>query len=720
MTDGTGAVEGGTVDSIPAEARLIAAVIAADGVVDDRELDAARAAVRKLGHPEELLTAAMKKNSSDPSDVFAEALSEVEAAHRGEVATVLFELAEADDRLDRREAALLAAMQEAWGVDVDFLNKPIEWDEDQQLIVEAMREDRVLVSAGPGMGKTAVACARVAHLINREHCSDANIWVVSFTRAAITEVRMRIADFCEDEDNAFAVKIATIDSQAWRVRYGFSDADAEKLFGGFETGIDRALALLESPSDAVRDWFADLEHVIIDEAQDVTGARAEFILALIDLLPAHCGLTIFHDPAQAIYDYACSGGDGFRFTDGLKQRLGDSLQEFALKQIYRTEDPTLLRLYEDLRLDILGQTNVTIKEFAARADLVKDAAASVGGKRFDGSEILKHPAALVLFRRRIEVAQASAFLCSDGCPHRVRMSNLPRNLHPWIALTFGNRLERNIDRAQFEDLHNAALARFGAVMENDDPEMRWNLISRYGRGKRNTLDLLRLRDRLSSNPPDDLLLPEVGRRGPILGTIHASKGREADDVFLQINDGWAASDRDGAADFAEESRVLFVGATRARRSLRVGGGYELKFASSTESGRAYRRTHKKNGVQFQIGLVGDFDEASAAMCQTDIEKLIGRPLPIRCGGPLEPGAWVYRLAAEGGEMIGATSQRVSRDMMEIARATGCGRRSAARLSNVFVLGWASACASAGEEIATGSGFWITPQIAALTTVYLQW
>ena len=720
MTNGT-TPEESEINSVPAEARLIAAMIAADGVVDERELEAAKTSVRKLGHTDKTLIDALKAIGPDPFDIFAKTLSEVTRERRGEVATELFDLAEVDDRLDRREAALLSAMQEAWGVDVDFVNKPIEWDEDQQLIVEARRDDRVLVSAGPGMGKTAVACARVGHLINREHCSDANIWVVSFTRAAVTEVRTRIADFCEDEDNAFAVKIATIDSQAWRVRYGFSDAEADKLFGGFETGIERALALLEAPPDAVRDWFADLEHVIIDEAQDVTGVRAQFLLALIDLLPSHCGLTVFHDPAQAIYDYAHKEEKGFRFTDGLKKNLGESLQEFSLKQIYRTEDPTLLRLYEDLRLDILGQTNITTKEFTARADLVKDAAASVGGKRFDGSEILEHPTALVLFRRRIEVAQASAFLCNEARPHRLRMSNLPRGLHPWIALTFSNRLERNIDRVQFEELHDSAVSRFGAVMDGDDPEKRWELVSRYGAGKRNTIDLLRLRDSLSSNPPDELLLHEVGREGPILGTIHASKGREADDVFLQINDGWASSDRNGAADFAEESRVLFVGATRARRSLRVGGGYDLKFASSTESGRAYRQTRKnKNGVQFQIGLIGDFDEASAASNQADIKKLVGQPLPIRCGGPLEPGDWVYRLTTETGEMIGATSQRVSGDMMEIAKTAGCGRRSAAKLSNVFVLGWATACAPSGEEIGAGSGFWVIPQIAGLTTVYLQW
>jgi len=71
----------------------------------------------------------------------------------------------------------------------------------------------VLVSAGPGMGKTAVACARVAQLI-ADGVEPANIWLVSFTRTAVREIRNRIAALVQWEDRASAVRITTLDSHA--------------------------------------------------------------------------------------------------------------------------------------------------------------------------------------------------------------------------------------------------------------------------------------------------------------------------------------------------------------------------------------------------------------------------------------------------------------------------------------------------------------------------
>ena len=53
-----------------------------------------------------------------------------------------------------------------------------------------------------------------------------------------------------------------------------------------------------------------------------------------------------------------------------------------------------------------------------------------------------------------------------------------------------------------------------------------------------------------------------GFRGPLLSTIHASKGTEADDVILNA---WG---REGSIE-KEEARVLFVGLTRSKRNVAV-------------------------------------------------------------------------------------------------------------------------------------------------------
>jgi len=714
-------------------AMLLAALVIADGGVDEAEVLLAHKACTELGVPLELFDSALGTASADPSASFMQALLKVE--HPGErerLASILFEIASVDETLDSRETKLLEAMRQAWGVSVAFLNKPIVWDDNQKAVIESPRSARLLVSAGPGMGKTAVACSRVAHLVEREDVADTNIWLVSFTRSAIAELKGRIGDFAEDPSNVFAVKISTIDSQAWKIRYGFSAEQAEKLFGGFETGITAALSLMEERAEDFREAFTDLEHLIIDEAQDITGGRAMFLLKLISMLPKSCGVTVFHDPAQAIYDYAAEGEAPFRFTDGLQAALGENLKEHGLQRIYRTEEPGLLKLYEDLRLDILGNADQGPDEFKAKADLVKKAAVSVRDKGFDQAELSGYDDALVLFRKRIEVAQASAFMASGQIPHRLRMSGLPRMPMPWLASVLGQTDGRTLSKEAFIDCCHKAresttAALYGEDIDSNLPEARWERLGRYARAGRSEIDLYKLRARLVSAPPDEFIMSEFGHRGPILGTIHASKGREADHVFLQINDTWGSAER-SAGDLAEEARVLFVGATRAKRSLAVQGGFAMPFATETQSGRGYRRIPKyKTGMQFQMGLAGDYDLYSAAALSGSIATAITATLPFRCSAHLD-GGYVYRLRTADGVELGALGKKVNYDMMEIGKLNPKrGVKPPAKVDNIFVMGFGTMVAAPGDELLNGvkgpgsaSGFWLVPQIVGLPMVFLGW
>ncbi|WP_448659162.1 UvrD-helicase domain-containing protein [Sphingomonas sp. CJ99] len=714
-------------------AMLLAALVIADGGVDEAEVLLAHKACAELGVPLELFDAALGTASTDPSAGFMQALLKVEhPSERERLASILFEIASVDETLDSRETKLLETMRQAWGVSVAFLNKPIVWDDNQKAVIEARRSARLLVSAGPGMGKTAVACSRVAHLVEREDVADTNIWLVSFTRSAIAELKGRIGDFAEDSSNVFAVKISTIDSQAWKIRYGFSAEQAEKLFGGFETGITAALSLMNERAEDFREAFADLEHLIIDEAQDITGGRAMFLLKLISMLPKSCGVTVFHDPAQAIYDYAADGGAPFRFTDGLQAALGENLEAHGLQRIYRTEEPGLLKLYEDLRLDILGNADQGPDEFRAKADLVKKAAISVRDKGFDQAELSGYDDALVLFRKRIEVAQASAFMASGQIAHRLRMSGLPRMPMPWLASVLGQTEGRTLSKEAFIDCCHKAresipAALYGEDIESNLPEARWERLGRYARAGRSEIDLYKLRARLVSAPPDEFIMSEFGHRGPILGTIHASKGREADHVFLQINDTWGSAER-SAGDLAEEARVLFVGATRAKRSLAVQGGFAMPFATETQSGRGYRRIPKyKTGMQFQMGLAGDYDLYSAAALSSSIATATAATLPFRCSAHLD-GAYIYRLRTADGVELGALGKKVNYDMMEIGKLNPKrGAKPPAKVDNIFVMGFGTMVAAPGDERLNGikgpgsaSGFWLVPQIVGLPMVFLGW
>src|SRR5690606_37347526 len=70
------------------------------------------------------------------------------------------------------------------------------------------------------------------------------------------------------------------------------------------------------------DFMARLEHLIIDEAQDFMGLRADLVIEMLKSLAPSCGVTILADPAQAVYGFTTDGSDDTEHEQSLLERLG--------------------------------------------------------------------------------------------------------------------------------------------------------------------------------------------------------------------------------------------------------------------------------------------------------------------------------------------------------------------------------------------------------------
>src|ERR1700727_1249402 len=140
------------------------------------------------------------------------------------------------------------------------------WDSSQENVIQSDRSARLIVEAGPGTGKTAVSCARLAFLIKKEGVNPPRCWMISFTRTAVAEIRARLYSYLGED--AFAVKVATIDSQAWAIHSG-SDS-AASLTGSYEQNIEHVTEMIRSDPD-VQEYIEGIEHLIVDEAQDFVG-----------------------------------------------------------------------------------------------------------------------------------------------------------------------------------------------------------------------------------------------------------------------------------------------------------------------------------------------------------------------------------------------------------------------------------------------------------------
>ncbi|WP_316356865.1 UvrD-helicase domain-containing protein [Devosia sp.] len=540
-------------------------------------------------------------------------------------------------------------------------------DEDnalQNAVISAPAEERLFVDAGPGTGKTFVACSRVASLIN-DGTPASRILLVSFTRTAIREIRDRLEGYLSDPADAASVRIATLDSHAWSIHSGFS-SDA-KLSGSFDSNIQATLEKVLH-DELVQGDLRRIRHLVVDEAQDIVGLRADLLLAIIDHLKEKCGVTVFADPAQAIYGFTEDHSrpeTGAVFLDGLKSRDFSVRQ---LRKVHRTSDPKLLELFTGTRNIVLStEGDAQERGSRVRGDIERLATQRIGStQELDLAGV--SGSTLVLARQRYEVLDISGK--NAAVPHRLRMSGLPHRILPWVSIIFWDFTARRIAVDEFLQRWQD---RITIPLPGLDATRAWKLLVETAGDSETLVDLHRLRDTLGrSSPPALFTSPEYGDEGPIIGTIHASKGREADDVCLYLPPAGEAGEDDNPD---EEIRVLYVGATRARSRLSVGNSE--KSQSGKADGRAWKRVRgDKLLIEVgrahdldAVGLVGTayFTEGEAQKAQ-DIIRTTPRLEKLYASGT-EALNWRLQLQTEDKQRIAVLSERVKADLREIAKFT---------------------------------------------------
>ena len=65
--------------------------------------------------------------------------------------------------------------------------------------------------------------------------------------------------------------------------------------------------------------------------------------------------------------------------------------------------------------------------------------------------------------------------------------------------------------------------------------------------------------------------------------------------------------------------MVFVGASRFKKSLTIGSGYQ-SFSTTLESGRVFRRINNKQRAQVEIGRKSDLDEISCVQIWIKFKK----------------------------------------------------------------------------------------------------
>ncbi|MEU2302867.1 UvrD-helicase domain-containing protein [Streptomyces antibioticus] len=615
-----------------------------------------------------------------------------------------------------------------------YLDSPPLTDE-QRAVVRQPWDARVLVTAGAGAGKTHTLVRRLDALCGDEDeaLEAAEILVLTFSRAAARELRERIARHGE---RARRVRAQTFDAWAYSVLYR-ANPDGDWTETGFEGRIVAATEAVEKGALEIGDAVPPA-HVVIDEVQDLLGARRELVETLLDRYQESCGFTVVGDAAQSVYGFQIADpaerlDETGRFFDWLRCSYPDDLVELRLTENFRAitpeagvalaHGPRLQQLtdadeaevlYDELRELLLEPTN-------AMADLADEF--TLGGLR----ELSDTCA--ILTRDNQQALVVSELLHAHGVDHRLRRPLEERPVPYWVA----ELLRRTEATGLTEDRFRSLLGDIRLPYEPDAATL-WSTLRRVARGPaRGVLDLDRLRRAVADGRfPDEAADPETSRI--VISTVHRAKGLEFDRVIVLTPPSVAELRRQykDELDLPAEARALYVAMTRARQDLYHVTPPELPLfrrAGKRHDGRRYigswRKSYARSGIVAEAGDVCREEppghEGDAGAVQT---YLLERVLPgdavvlrkrhdVPMGEAQSP---PYALLHEGRE-IGEASRRFREDLFRVQKVSSTWEPmwpDEIHGPRIDTLESVTGSVAAGANAGLGDrGVWIVPRITGI-------
>ena len=441
---------------------------------------------------------------------------------------------------------------------------------EQKKVVFARASAQLLVQAGPGTGKTHCLLKRLEFLAKEEELEPGSeILVLSFSVAAVAEVKSRLKDAVEKEsitEDLLRTQIRTFDSFA--SRFIIDVTGRESLTGDYETRIERATELIRSNEKAMEE-LQRYRHVLVDEIQDLVGSRAEMTLQILRQLD--CGFTLLGDSAQGIYDFQISDQPdamtSTEFLNQIREFFPERDTNIKFQRNYRIRgNPVLEKISEKGRKLILNNKPMAaaylFEEYQFLESLGELSNPSVPNN-------FRNNRSCFLCRDNGQVYRLASCLKSMDRSFRIQKRRDEKTVPYWVGWLFLGWSSSEIRKRDFIPLFEERLGD-GSM----DSQEIWDALLRIVRQRKNSilLDLNLLRQALRT----DAVFPETEvstDHDLILSTIHRSKGREFDQVAVVVGDDQGIeeaidSDEPLVDENAEdETRVLFVGLTRARNKL---------------------------------------------------------------------------------------------------------------------------------------------------------
>lgn len=418
-----------------------------------------------------------------------------------------------------------------------------ELNQSQQAVACAPYSARQIVIAGPGSGKTTTATARLQSI--DEQLKDAeHRWAlfISFSRSAIKSSLSKNFEVLNELD--LQIDPRTLDSYAYQlIGQDFFEDESNP---NFEKRIHEAREVLKEQGEEIAQDYA---HIIIDEGQDILGSRQQLLLELLRHIPEDCGVTLFADPAQSIYQFfektdqetlPTHEDPWTHFRNNLEKISAFSIS--TLHGSYRARSRTVKRLHSQL---FDSRNEETKNDWIAELDKIQSELL-----RLDTDQLVEiiprwKGSTTVLTRTNAEAVFIYESLKKSGVDVGVNLRSILPQAPDWIG-KWANSTQ--------EDFFTTQQIQYFLESENIDPSKIIEEIETFNDFE----DLLSWKDLW--NFSKELLNDKKTRptNAITVETVHQSKGLEYDNVLIHNPEQYINSgDRE-----AHQPEILFVALSR--------------------------------------------------------------------------------------------------------------------------------------------------------------
>lgn len=458
---------------------------------------------------------------------------------------------------------------------------PASLDEFQESAVKT-EASQLLITAGPGSGKTTVLTKRLAYMISEKNIPPEKCLAITFTRKAAGEMKERLSKLLGEKSAGlnihtfhslcFAILKENYETLGLQKDFRVISKEEKSLYKEdeipenlleFDDLITLTLKLFNENPDILNLYKDRFQYVSVDEYQDIDENQYELIKLLV---PSDGNILAIGDPNQAIYGFR---GGSAKFFNNFKTDYPNA-QVISLKNNYRStntivnasnqmiESFNIISKYDKPHEKITIHTAPTDK--AEAEFIVSTIENMIGGHSFfsldsDRSEGQAEDYSFsdfaILYRTSTQLKPILEALQRSGMPY-VKLSN---------DLLCENKHIRNLLQSLSSEFPvNEQLVNPSGEIDDYIFKYLVNLAEKFPTKEEfiHEVSLLTEADTLDERADRISLM-----------TLHASKGLEFKCVFIAgLEDGILPLYRAKTEEeLAEEKRLLYVGMTRAKERL---------------------------------------------------------------------------------------------------------------------------------------------------------